>query len=86
MKGVALKSVDENAFSHCDDLEIVLPDELPVIKKKTFYEFKMLYSVKLPGKLEVICEEAFAGCVNLPSIDIPRTIRKIEKTHLRIAV
>ncbi len=60
-----LKRIGTEAFSGCDLIDIVLPDQLLTIEDGAFQWNGSLTTVHLPSSLQSIGENAFAGCNNI---------------------
>jgi len=68
------------AFAYSPNLKsIFIPKSVKVIGKYAFYEDRSLVSVRGFGNsnVEVIDKGAFAGCTDLLSIKLPRTLQKV---------
>ena len=67
------------AFKHCKGLtDIVLPESVTEIGRRSFEGCTELKTVVIKGKLKKIPEEAFKDCTALESITLPAGIGKID--------
>lgn len=77
-------SLPESAFDGCYTLqEIMLPDNLECIQKKTFRNCRGLYNVHLPNNLNTIEDCAFNDCRYLESVSIPSSVKAIGNNPFR---
>ncbi len=53
--------------------------DISIIKPYTFFGFDHLVSFKADDTLEAIGENAFAGCVELSSVELPSSLVKLDK-------
>lgn len=58
--------------------DIILPNQLTIIREEAFSGCSNLSSVVLPKTLKIIGKKAFEGCTNLKSIEIPNSTTNIE--------
>ena len=78
--GSRLKSIGENAFSHCSGLmDIEIPNSVRNIGKYAFYRCTSLTKITFQSssRLESIGENAFSYCSELTSIEIPASVWSI---------
>ncbi len=66
-----------------DRVNLIIPaeiDGMPVteIAEKAFYNEDSIHSVQFPETLEIIGKNAFTGCDNLISIELPKNVKSIE--------
>ena len=80
LSNTKLKSLDEFAFSNCENLySICFPDCLESIGYRAFSGCKNLEKVELPNGLKKISEGSFSDCRYMKQIDIPESVEIIEK-------
>lgn len=77
--GVAVTSIEKNAFEYCLKLEsVVIPDSVTSIGDYAFSKCSALKSVEIPDSVTSIGDEAFAFC-KLASVKIPDGIESINR-------
>lgn len=58
--------------------DLVIPDDISVIKQYTFYNCKGIKSITFPNKLSIIEKSAFYGCNNMISVKFGSSIIRID--------
>lgn len=77
--GSALKFIDSNAFSGCEQLKnITFPNQLETIEPSAFNGCTSLLSVSFPSQLKTIGESAFYGCTSLKTVTLPSQLTTLE--------
>ncbi len=74
-----VKSVGNNAFKDCADIDIEIRGTLSYIGENAFYGCTLLKSVKLGEGIEQIPFAAFCGCTSLKSITLPKGVQTISE-------
>jgi hypothetical protein len=72
-----LQDIGEYAFANTGITEIVVPDDVEILKQYTFYGCNNLKSIKLSESLEIIGNDVFSHCENLTNIEIPDEVKSI---------
>lgn len=75
----SVKSIDFEAFSHCDNLKSVyVPDTVETLGERVFSYCKSLESVRLPAGLTSVPGGLFQECRALRDVQIPSGVKRIE--------
>lgn len=79
-KKYRVEVIGENAFRNRDITEVVLPQSIKTIERNAFTDCRYLRSIVFGNQLEVICFEAFRGCMNLQKIKFPASsLKRLER-------
>ena len=71
-------TIEENAFSHLDELKkVTIKAKIKTLQPYTFYGCDKLEKVVFPSTLKTIKEFAFYGA-GIKTITIPKTVKKVE--------
>ena len=68
----------ENWLEDCGVESALLPDTMTMIPDHLFASCGRLRTVRLPARLELICQESFRDC-GLRRLEVPRGVRRIEE-------
>ncbi len=79
INGIAVKTIQANAFIAQDLTSVVIPSSVTSIGKNSFRSNKSLSQVVLPSTISNIAEGAFSNCTSLTSIQIPEGVTTISK-------
>lgn len=74
-----VRSLGENAFAYCENIESVDLDWLNEIPSRAFYGCKKLSNVKLSDSLKSVESCAFFGCEKLESVTLSKTVTGLGK-------
>lgn len=73
------KSIDVEMFKNCKFYSIEFENEITDIGDRAFYGCKYLTDINMVEGLEIIGNKAFYKCWDLKKVEIPNSIKRIEK-------
>ena len=74
----SVKSIGDNAFSNCINLEsVIIPDSVVSIGSCAFANCKSIRKIVVPNSVKIIESNTFSDCSNLESVVIPDSVVSI---------
>ena len=73
----SLKTIEDLAFVGSDIKEVIIPNSVTSIGKKSFLKCRQLSIIAIPNSVEEIGDSAFFQCSSLTDITLPNSLKKI---------